>query len=92
MSTTTGQHAITVSDTQQKEGIRAVVSRVSKRKLFVAKGLSARVPTTGHRCAIRRGILEKAPYASIPSAGSVYDDLVLFLHAFTPLITFGFNL
>ena len=25
----------------------------------------------------------------IPSAGSVYDDLVLFLHAFTPLITFG---
>ena len=24
-----------------------------------------------------------------PSAGSVYDDLVLFLHAFTPLITFG---
>ena len=28
----------------------------------------------------------------IPSAGSVYDDLVLFLHAFTPLITFGFNL
>ena len=28
----------------------------------------------------------------IPSAGSVYDDLVLFLHAFTPLITFGSNL
>ena len=27
----------------------------------------------------------------IPSAGSVYDDLFLFLHAFTPLITFGFN-
>ena len=27
----------------------------------------------------------------IPSAGSVYDDLFLFLHAFTPLITSGFN-
>ena len=25
----------------------------------------------------------------IPSAGSVYDDLFLFLHAFIPLITFG---
>ena len=49
---------------QQKEGIRAVVSRVPKRKSFVAKGLSARAPTTGHRCAIRRGILEKAPYVS----------------------------
>ena len=28
----------------------------------------------------------------IPSAGSVHDDLFLFLHAFTPLITFWFNL
>ena len=28
----------------------------------------------------------------IPSAGSVHDDLFPFLHAFTPLITFWFNL
>ena len=28
----------------------------------------------------------------IPSAGSVSDDFFLSLHAFTPLITFGFNL
>ena len=49
---------------QQKEGIRAVVPSVSKRKPFVAKGLGAHVPTAGHRRAIRRGILEKAPYIS----------------------------
>ena len=30
-------------------------------------------------------------YNPIPSAGSVYDDLFLFLHASTPLITSGFN-
>ena len=38
---------------QQEEGIRTVVSRVSKRKPFIAKGLSARVPVAGHWCAIR---------------------------------------
>ena len=55
---------VTSLEVQQKEGIRAVVPRVSKRKPFVAKGLGARVPTTGHRRAIRRGILEKAPHIS----------------------------
>ena len=36
--------------------------------------------------------LSKDPWEQTGAAGSVHDDLFLFLHAFTPLITFWFNL
>ena len=49
---------------QQEERIRAVVSGISKRKPFVAKGLSTLDPAARHRRAMRRSILEEASYIS----------------------------
>ena len=63
---------------QQEEGIRAVVPSISKRKPFVAKGLCTLDPAARHRRAIRRGILEEAPY--IPDTVVACRPVIVDIH------------